>query len=142
MPEPHDASTGEITSHDIKSILLLDDDVELANTLKQLLETHNFVVTTVHNGVDGVREVMRFDFDIIMCDMMMPGMPGDMFYFAVERTKPQLCSRFIFITGHSDKPEVMHFFGGLKDGVVMHKPVTNDNLIRTISLVLKRNGTL
>lgn len=129
-------------SHTIKSILLLDDDIDLADTLKKLLETHNFVVTTVSNGVEGVREIMRFDFDLIMCDMMMPRMPGDMFYFAVERTKPQLCPRFIFITGHQDKPEVINFLGGLSDPVVLYKPVSNDELIRTISFVLKRNGSL
>jgi DNA-binding response OmpR family regulator len=126
----------------IKSILLLDDDIELANTLKQLLETHNFIVTTVHNGVDGVREIMRFDFDIIMCDMMMPRMPGDMFYFAVERAKPYLCPRFIFITGYPDKPEVVNFLGGLSDPIVLKKPVSNDDLIRNISFVLKRTGAL
>ena len=142
MPAPQDAPSQEETSHDIKSILLLDDDIELADTLKQLLESHNFVVTTVPSGVEGVREIMQFDFDIIMCDMMMPKMPGDMFYFAVQRTKPQLCSRFIFITGYPDKPEVVHFLSGLKDPVVLNKPVGNDEIIRTISLVLKRNGML
>ena len=129
-------------SHDIKSILLLDDDIDLADTLKHLLEEHNFVVTTVPNGVDGVREIMRFDFDIIMCDMMMPHMPGDMFYFAVQRTKPALCSRFIFITGFPDKPEIVKFLGGLPESVVLHKPVSNDEIIRTISFVLKRNNAL
>src|ERR1700712_2430515 len=94
---------------DIKSILLLDDDVELADTLKMLLESRNFVVTTVKNGVEGLREIMSLDFDIIMCDMMMPSMPGDMFYLAVQRTKPHLCKRFIFITGHSDKPKIEEF---------------------------------
>jgi CheY-like chemotaxis protein len=107
-----------------------------------LLESHNFLVTTVGNGVEGVREIMRFDFDIIMCDMMMPRMPGDMFYFAVERTKPQLCPRFIFITGYPDKPEVVNFLGGLPEAVVLTKPVSQDDLIRTISFVLKRNGSL
>jgi len=129
-------------SHNIKSILLLDDDIDLADTLKHLLESHNFVVTTVGNGVEGVHEIMRFDFDIIMCDMMMPKMPGDMFYFAVERTKPHLCPRFIFITGYPDKPEVINFLGGLPEAVVLHKPMSNDDLIRNISFVLKRNGML
>jgi CheY-like chemotaxis protein len=129
-------------SHDIKSILLLDDDIELADTLKQLLESHNFVVTTVPSGVEGVREIMQFDFDIIMCDMMMPNMPGDMFYFAVQRTKPRLCSRFIFITGYKDKPEVIHFLAGLPDAMVLNKPVSNEELIRSISIVLKRNDAL
>ena len=142
MAAPQDAPSQEETSHDIKSILLLDDDIDLADTLKNLLETHNFVVTTVPNGVEGLKEVMEFDFDIVMCDMMMPHMPGDMFYFAVQRTKPQLCSRFIFITGYPDKPEVVHFLSGLPDGVVLNKPVSDEELIRTISFVLKRNNAL
>jgi DNA-binding response OmpR family regulator len=142
MAALQDAPSQTETSHDIKSILLLDDDIDLADTLKQLLESHNFVVTTVGNGVEGVREVMRFDFDLIMCDMMMPHMPGDMFYFAVQRTKAHLCSRFIFITGFPDKPEVVHFLSGLPDAVVLHKPVGNEELVRTISFVLKRSGTL
>jgi len=142
MPVPQDAPSQTQTSHDIKSILLLDDDIDLADTLKHLLETHNFVVTTVSNGVEGVREIMRFDFDLIMCDMMMPHMPGDMFYFAVQRTKPHLCPRFIFITGFPDKPEVVHFLSGLSDGVVLHKPMSDEELIRSISFVLKRNGML
>jgi CheY-like chemotaxis protein len=127
---------------DIKSILLLDDDIDLAYTLKTLLESHNFVVTTVPSGVEGVKEIMDMDFDVIMCDMMMPKMPGDMFYFAVERTKPHLCPRFIFITGYPDKPEVVHFLGGLPDAVVLSKPVSDEELVRTISFVLKRNGAL
>jgi CheY-like chemotaxis protein len=142
MASPQEASSETESSHDIKSILLLDDDIELADTLKQLLETHNFVVTTVPSGVEGVKEIMHFDFDIIMCDMMMPKMPGDMFYFAVQRTKPQLCSRFIFITGYPDKPEVMHFLAGLPDAVVLNKPVSDEELVRTISFVLKRGGAL
>jgi len=143
MAVPNDTPQKSTTSSlDIKSILLLDDDIDLADTLKHLLESHNFVVTTVGNGVDGVREIMRFDFDLIMCDMMMPRMPGDMFYFAVQRTKPHLCSRFIFITGYPDKPEVVHFLSGLPESVVLHKPVSQDDLIRTISFVLKKNGAL
>jgi len=64
---------------EIKSILLLDDDIDLADTLKLLLESRNYVVTTVKNGVEGLHEIMAFDFDIVMCDMLMPSMPGDMF---------------------------------------------------------------
>ena len=142
MPVPSDNPSKTTARLNIKSILLLDDDVELADTLKQLLEMHNFVVTTVGNGVDGVREIMRFDFDIIMCDMMMPKMPGDMFYFAVERTKPRLCPRFIFITGYPDKPEVVTFLHSINDPIVLPKPVSTADLIRTISLVLKKNNAL
>lgn len=131
-------SSPEVADLEIKSVLLLDDDLELADTLKSLLEMHNYIVTTAKNGVEGLREVMALDFNVIMCDMMMPSMAGDMFYLAVERTKPQLCRRFIFLTGHGDNPKVSEFLRKTK-AAVLHKPVTKDELIQTISLVLKRD---
>ncbi len=131
--------SGETSELEIKSILLLDDDVELADTLKELLESRNFVVTTVSNGAEGLREVMNFDFDVIICDMLMPHMPGDMFYLAVQKTKPQLCDRFVFITGHSGNPRVDEFLKKT-NGLVLIKPVLTDELVSMISLVLKQTG--
>ena len=125
----------------IKSILLLDDDTELADTLKQLLESRNFVVTTVAHGGEGLREVLEVDFDIIICDMMMPGMPGDMFFLAVQKTKPELAKRFIFVTGHADNPKVDAFLKNIQ-AEVLFKPVETEELVRTISLVLQRTGGL
>src|SRR5881397_3128285 len=122
---------------EIKRILLLDDDIELADALKRLLEARNYVVTTVKNGMDGLLEVMALYFDVIICDIMMPSMAGDMFYLAVERTKPQLQDRFIFVTAHAEDPKVNEFLEKT-DAQVLTKPVDTDELIRAISLVLKR----
>ena len=87
--------------------------------------------------LEGVREVMSMDFDVVICDMMMPQMPGDMFYLAVQRTKPHLCSRFIFITGHSGNPKVEEFIKKV-NGLVLFKPVQIEELVRMISLAMKR----
>ena len=125
---------------DIKSILLLDDDTELADTLKLLLESRNFVVTTARNGVEGLREVMSMDFDVIICDMMMPTMPGDMFYLAVQKVKPSHCSRFLFVTGHGRDARINDFLQKT-DGLVLFKPVPSDELVQMISLVMQRNET-
>ncbi len=124
---------------DIKSILLLDDDIELADTVKLLLEAHNFVVTTAKNGVEGLREVMAMDFDVIICDMMMPTMPGDMFYLAVQKVKPNHCKRFLFVTGHGRDAKISDFLQKT-DGLVLFKPFPTDELLQMISLVLQRNG--
>jgi DNA-binding response OmpR family regulator len=122
---------------EIKNVLLVDDDVALANTLKLLLESHNFIVTTSCNGVDALREVMAFDFDVIICDMLMPKMAGDMFYLAVQKIKPQLAPRFLFVTGHADNPKVDAFLKSI-DAEVVFKPVLTEELVRMISLVLRR----
>ena len=139
MSEAHPSTDLDVSSDlDIKSILLLDDDVELADTVKLLLESRNFVVTTARNGVEGLREVMSMDFDIIICDMMMPTMPGDMFYLAVQRVKPKLCKRFLFVTGHGREDKINAFLHQA-DGLVLFKPVPTDELVQMISLVLQRN---
>jgi CheY-like chemotaxis protein len=138
MPPPEAAAMADSTTElDIKNILLVDDDVELAESLRELLEAHNFVVTTAKNGVEGVKEVMALDFDAIVCDMMMPGMAGDMFFLAVQRTKPALCKRFVFITGHGGDPKVDTFIRSV-DGLVLFKPVRIDDLVRMIGLAIKR----
>ena len=130
-------TAAEPSDLEIKNVLLVDDDEELAITLKQLLESHNFIVTTASNGADALREVMAFDFDVIICDMLMPKMAGDMFYLAVQRTKPQMSNRFLFVTGHADNPKVDGFLKSI-DANVIFKPVPTDELVRMISLVLKQ----
>ena len=132
-------SPGESSDLDIKSILVLDDDIELADTLKALLENHNFVVTTATNGVEGLREIMDMDFDVIICDMVMPSLPGDMFYLAVKKTKPHLCDRFLFITGHSDNPRVDAFLKQT-NGLVLIKPVLTEELVPMITEILNRTA--
>jgi DNA-binding response OmpR family regulator len=142
MPVPTTSDLPPETSElEIKNILLLDDDTELADTLKELLEAHNFVVTTACDGVAGLREVMDVDFDVIICDMLMPGMPGDMFYLAAKTVKPQVADRFLFITGHRGNPKVDDFLKSI-EAVVIFKPVLTDELVRMISFVLQRAGRM
>jgi DNA-binding response OmpR family regulator len=131
-------SASSATSLDIKNILLVDDDVDLAHALKDLLEARNYLVTTVSNGAEALREVMEMDFDVIVCDMMMPEMPGDMFYLAVQKTRPAMARRFLFITGHGDNPTVDAFLKR-NEGLVVYKPVKTDELVRMITLVMNRN---
>lgn len=125
--------------HEIRSVLLVDDDYELAEALRELLESRNFVVAVQPNGAAALREVQGVDFDVIICDMLMPTMAGDMFYFAVKKIKPELAARFIFITGHADDPVVESFLKSI-NALVIFKPVLMEELVRMISLVLKRTG--
>src|SRR5215470_2514179 len=88
-----------------KSVLMLEDDLALAEMIRVFLDSNYYRVTLVTNGADGLRKILDNDFDIILCDMVMPNLPGDMFYLAVERTKKHLCGRFVFTTGHLANPK-------------------------------------
>lgn len=117
-----------------KRVLLLEDDDDFNAILKEFLESNFYDVISVRNGVEGVREVIKGDFDVIVCDMMMPALPGDMFYLAVERMRPHLCSRFIFITGLRGNPKITDFIKRV-NGTMLAKPFHVDDLLEMIGFV-------
>jgi DNA-binding NtrC family response regulator len=121
-----------------KRVLLLEDDEMFKGVVKEFLESNFYDVTAVSNGAEGVRAVLKDEFDVIICDMMMPKLPGDMFYTAVERMRPHLCKRFIFITGHRGNPKINDFIKQVK-GTMLAKPFHMDDLLETVAFVQVRN---
>ena len=57
-------------------VLIAEDEVSLAKSLKYILEKHKFVVDIVHNGIDALDYFHTIDYDVIVLDIMMPGMDG------------------------------------------------------------------
>jgi DNA-binding NtrC family response regulator len=92
-----------------KRVLILEDDAAFAAGLKETLESASYRVTVVPTGAEGVQQIIACEFDAIVCDMVMPNFPGDMFYRAVQQSRPHLCKRFVFITGHQGNPKVVEF---------------------------------
>lgn len=123
----------------MKHVLLVDDDAEMAAALKALLEANDFMVSWASNGVDALKVVMDLEVDAVLCDLMMPKMPGDMFYLAVERVKPQVCQRFIFITGYENHPKFGPFLKNIQ-AVVLYKPVTMGKLMGTLNVLFKKQA--
>jgi CheY-like chemotaxis protein len=74
-----------------------------------------------------LKEVLRHPFDLIVCDMMMPQMNGEMFYWAVTRMRPAARLRFLFITGHQNDSKVQSFFRRV-NATVVTKPFSFESL--------------
>ena len=124
---------------DITKVLLLEDDIHLSDVIKKFLESLFYEVTAVKSGVEGLKAVMAGDFDVIICDMLMPSLSGDMFYLAVEKTKPHLCKKFIFVTGHTGTPKIDNFIKRI-NGTMLPKPFHMDTLRELVSYTLSRKG--
>jgi DNA-binding NtrC family response regulator len=118
---------------------MVDDDIEWLQLNQELLQSQGYVVSTATDGVEALKAVMKEEVDVILCDMMMPNMAGDMFYQAIERTKPHLCRRFIVITGHEGHPKVEAFIKRTKT-VVLYKPVNMAKLMGYLNLAVKSPG--
>src|SRR5277367_13350 len=124
-----------------KKVLLLEDDPAFKEIMTDFLKESGFEVVGVTNGVEGVHQVLASDFEVLLCDMMMPTLPGDMFFRAVERMRPHLCDRFIFMTGHRGNPKVNEFINSVC-GTVLTKPFHVDDLLEMIAFVRLRTTLL
>ena len=118
-----------------RRILLLEDRDDFREVLRDHLVFRSFEVTSVPSGVEGLREIMNGAFDLIVCDMMMPKVGGEMFYWAVTRVRPATAPRFIFFTGHQNNPAIEFFFQRVK-ATVLRKPFKLAALDATIDAVL------
>jgi len=118
-----------------RSVLLLEDNDELAATLIEFLELYGCKTVRVANGVEGLRKIMQMDFDVVLCDMVMPAFPGDMFYLAVERVKPSLCRRFVFMSGHKADPKWDIFIQEI-GGLIVWKPFQMHELVGAMQTVM------
>jgi CheY-like chemotaxis protein len=118
-------------------ILLLEDRDDFRGILRDYLVSCSYQVTSVRSGVEGLREIMKCPFDIIICDMMMPQVGGEMFYWAVTRARPAARQRFIFFTGHKNNPAIEFFFRRV-NATVLFKPFKLAALDAAISEVFRK----
>jgi CheY-like chemotaxis protein len=133
--DPHPAAKNR------RKILVLEDDAAFREIMHCYFTEQGLSVVTVQNGVEGVHEVLAGDFDAILCDMQMPTLPGDMFYRAVERMRPHLCERFIFMTGYRGNHKVNEFITSV-NGMVLIKPFHMDDLQEMLAFVELREFLL
>jgi CheY-like chemotaxis protein len=122
-----------------KTILIVEDEVDLALSFKEMLEQHGFSVHTAANGVSALKYIQGRDVDVVLCDLKLPQLEGDMFYVSVERVKPHLCERFLFVTGMAENPKFQPFIERMK-GRVLLKPVPFEKLLEAINNLVARNS--
>jgi two-component system cell cycle sensor histidine kinase/response regulator CckA len=132
--KPEQAPT-PVPERPVLRILMLEDESALSAILREYLEFNSCKVTCVKSGVEGLKRVMAHDFDAIVCDMLLPSLPGDMFYIAVQKVKPDLCKRFVFMTGHKGDKKIDDFIRSV-GGLMLWKPFEPHELLRAIDSVI------
>jgi CheY-like chemotaxis protein len=117
-----------------KHVLVVDDNVDLAQTYQALFEAHDYRVTLADNGIVALKLLEQTEVDAILCDISMPQLEGDMFYLTVGRVWPKLLPRFVFVTGNADNPKYAKFLANVS-AKVLCKPVKIDELLQAIQAV-------
>jgi DNA-binding response OmpR family regulator len=95
---------------ELKAILVVDDDRQLASALQWILADENFLVDVAFDGEEAMMKVKAHEYDAVICDLKMPKLRGDEFYLKAKEIRHSLSDRFIFITGFAADPNIALFF--------------------------------
>jgi DNA-binding response OmpR family regulator len=102
-------SAQPLNTLELKAILLVDDDKQLAAALQWILADENFLVDVAFDGEEAMIKIKAHEYDAVICDLMMPRVRGDQFYLNALWMRPHLFGRFIFITGFATDPKISQF---------------------------------
>ena len=94
---------------ELRAILVVDDDQQLASALQWILADENFLVDVAFDGEEAMLKVKVNEYDAVICDLKMPRLRGDEFYLKAKELRPSLADRFIFITGFAADPKIALF---------------------------------
>ena len=121
-----------------KRILVVDDEVALTRMVKLNLErTGNYEVRTENRGPMAIPAAIEFKPDLILLDVMMPGMTGDEIA-AKLREDPALSHiKYIFVTAIVTKEETDNMSANIGGNVFLAKPIKAQELINAIELALR-----
>jgi PAS domain S-box-containing protein len=93
----------------LRRILIIDDEPSLRQIIARSLKRENFDVDAVSNGETGLALLNRGNYDLILCDVRMPGLSGPDFYREVVELHPTMLGRIVFITGDTISPATRRF---------------------------------
>ena len=137
LQTPTDTEDHPIKSLELRSILLVDDDKQLASALQWILADENFLVDVAHDGDEAILKVNTNPYDLVICDVMMPRIRGDEFYFKSLEVDPDLRRRFIFITGFAAEPRIGEFLTS-QNLKYLVKPFPVQRLIKSVTEQMAR----
>ena len=119
------------------SILVVDDELEMAQTLSEILETRGHRVEIVENGRLALERIGKQRYDLVLSDLRMPVLDGPGLYRAVAKDYPEMLERMILVTGDTLAPHVNAF---LKETRVtcIEKPLNPAAVLNLVARRLER----
>lgn len=131
-PEPMPQSTPVVP---VKArVLVVDDEPMLGRAISRGLRDHT--VTAVTNGAEAMSLLRRGErFDVILCDLMMPDMPGFDLHEQVRLLAADQAERMVFMTGGATTTRAREFVESWR-GKVLQKPVSMDTVRETVARML------
>jgi CheY-like chemotaxis protein len=113
-------------------ILVVDDEVEVANLLQEVLQSRGHHVATARDGQVALDRVGERTYDLILCDVNMPVLDGPGLYGEIERLHPGIERRIVFMAGDNLSVDARQFLE--RSGMpILSKPFDQADVMRAIN---------
>ena len=118
-------------------LLIVEDEVRLADTLRQLLNRQGYTADVCYDGVSGLDNAMTGIYDLMVLDVMLPGING--FQVVKKLREAGVATPVLMLTAKSDVSDRIH---GLDCGAdyYLTKPFESEELLACVRLLLRRAG--
>ena len=122
----------------MRRVLLVDDDIELCDLLREYLTAESFDVDCVHDGEAGVDRVREGGLDVIVLDVMMPNMDGPSTLLELRKL-PELANTPAMFMTAKVQPQEIEYFKSLGALDVVPKPFDPMSLSSHIQEIWEKN---
>ncbi|MDM9632282.1 response regulator [Robiginitalea aurantiaca] len=125
----------------MRKILIIEDNEDVRENTADLLELSHYTVQTSADGASGIEKAKHFSPDLIICDIMMPGIDGYQVLEALQGDSKTAGIPFIFLSAKADKTDIRK---GMNLGAddYLTKPFEEHELLEAIRSRLKRHDFL
>lgn len=118
-------------------LLIVEDEVRLADTLRQLLHRQGYTADVCHDGISGLDNAITGIYDLVLLDVMLPGMNG---YQLLQRLRTSgVTTPVLMLTARGSLEDRVH---GLDCGAdyYLTKPFETEELLACVRTLLRRTG--
>lgn len=118
-------------------ILVIEDEKALRENIAEIIAHYGFRVISTPTGEEGIRMALEFIPDIIICDIMLPGIDGFEVFTRVKQIPQLPTTAFIFLTAKSTRSDTRI---GMNMGAddYLTKPFTKEELINSVRARLEK----
>jgi len=118
-------------------ILLVDDEPEVLDLVKETLEGCGYLIETATNSQDALAKVKDGGYAMIILDLLLPDMNGFILSQEIKRLNPGLSDRILFISGILFGQSTVDHLGSIGAGF-LSKPFQIDSLIDAVDKIANR----
>jgi putative two-component system response regulator len=125
-----------MTERTAPRILMVDDEPSICHMVSRLLEKQGYACNTCEGATEAIAKIETGAYELVICDIMMPGMTGIELLARIKKTHPDMA--FIMLTGIDDHETAVRTLDLGAFGYVIKPFETNELLINIVNSLRRR----